>query len=83
MTSSSGPVDWGRVDRCLCENYGKSPDEVDRMTFSEIAVLCMPADEKGGPPGGHETFAEMKAKAAAFLADPAAALERVTQERGW
>lgn len=50
MAAEPGPVDWARVDRRLCEAYHLTPQAIDRLTYSEIAVLCMAAGR--GPAGG-------------------------------
>lgn len=41
-----GPIDWGRIDRNLCEAYGLVPSQVDALTLPEIAVMCLPAKEE-------------------------------------
>jgi hypothetical protein len=81
LPPSRKAIDWARIDRRVGEAYGLTPREIDALTLSEIATLCMP--DEAGPAGGRAmTDAEVHADlAAARSLTPAQRLARARRRR--
>lgn len=55
----AAPMSWALIDRGLMELIGVTPEQIDRMTLSEIAVACMDpeAESKGNMTGPEDVVA--------------------------